>query len=195
MSFGDQNIPYGQPPAAPYPQQVPPPGQPYAPYPQQAGYPGGPAVPTAMPGLTKAARIMMYVIASLHLLITLAFGVAVTQIDKAVGQAGVGGTITTANGQDVDVSTVANVGKGVIGFFILLALVFAVIGFVLAARYGKGGNGVRIGSIVYASFGIVSGFFNITTWGLGLVVLVLSILVIVFCAKRASADWFQRPRS
>ena len=147
MSFGDQHNPYGQPPAAPYPQQAPQPGQPYAPYPQQAGYPGGPAVPMVMPGLTKAARIMMHVIASIHLLIT------------------------------------------------LLALVFAVIGFVLAARYGKGGKGVRIGSIVYASFGIVSGFFNITTWGLGLVVLVLSILVIVFCAKRASAEWFQRPRS
>ncbi|KNB51577.1 hypothetical protein [Streptomyces caatingaensis] len=182
MSFGDQNNPYGQPPQAPgygYPQQG---GQPYAAYPQQGGYAMAP-VPAEMPGLTKAARVFMWVIAVAHIGIAAIYGVALAAFSDEVKKH-----------DDVDVQKFGDFGKGLIGFFIVLAAVFAVIGIVLALRYANGGNGVRVGSIVYASFGIISGLVNIGAWGLGLVVFILAILTIVFCAKRASAEWFQRPR-
>ncbi|GAA2930264.1 hypothetical protein GCM10020221_27560 [Streptomyces thioluteus] len=185
MSFGDQNNPYGQPPQAGpgygYPQQG---GQPYGAYPQQGGYNAMPPVPAEMPGLTKAARVFMWIIAVAHIGIAAVYGVAMAAFDDAVKK----------NDSDQDLEKFADFGKGVIAFFVVLAAVFAVVGIILALRYASGGNGVRVGSIVYASFGIVSGIFNIGAWGLGLVVFILAILTIVFCAKRASAEWFQRPR-
>ncbi|MBH1935962.1 hypothetical protein I5Q34_17085 [Streptomyces sp. AV19] len=182
MSFGDQNNPYGQPPqAAPYPQG----GQPYGAYPQQGGYSGMPPVPAEMPGVTKAARIFMWIIAVSHLAIAGIYGVALAAFNDVV---------KNSDDTSVDMDKVADFGKGLIGFLVALAAVFAVIGIILALRYAKGGNGVRVGSIVYASFAIISGIVNIGAWGLGLVVFILAILTIVFCAKRASAEWFQRPR-
>ncbi|GAA0419316.1 hypothetical protein [Streptomyces luteireticuli] len=184
MSFGDQNNPYGQPPQAQgygYPQQG---GQPYAAYPQQGGYNGMPPVPAEMPGLTKAARVFMWVIAVCHIGIAAIYGVAISAVDDAVNK----------SEHSEDVQKFADFGKGIIGFFVILAAVFAVIGIILALRFAAGGNGVRVGSIVYASFGIISGIFNIGAWGLGLVVFILAILTIVFCAKRPTAEWFQRPR-
>ncbi|WP_171164298.1 hypothetical protein [Streptomyces sp. I05A-00742] len=195
MSFGQQNNPYGQPPQAGYgyPQQAPQPGQPYAAYPQQGGFNGMPPVPAEMPGITKAARIFMWVIAAVHVAVCAFFIAAYAtfkdEVDKRSGE-----TVTTRDGDTVDIETVGDVGKGIIGFFAGLALVFAIIGIILAVRYAKGGNGVRVGSIVYASFAIISGLFTSLVYGLGLLTLILAILTIVFCAKRASAEWFRRPR-
>ena len=79
-------------------------------------------------------------------------------------------------------------------FFLGLAAVFAILGLVLVLQYAKGGNGVRVCSIVYASFAIVSGIFSLALYGLGLLIMIVSILVIVFAARRPSAEWFRRPR-
>ncbi len=49
-------------------------------------------------------------------------------------------------------------------------------------------------AIVYGSFAIVTGIFMIAAWGLGIVLMVVSILLIVFSAKRVTAEWFRRPR-
>ncbi|MEV4744008.1 hypothetical protein [Streptomyces sp. NPDC049555] len=197
MSFGQPNNPYGPPPQQPpapgygYPQQAPPP---YGAYPQAPGGYPMPQGPVAMPGLTKAANVLMYVIAAIHVVVAGFFAYAANRIGDAVRDAGTNGTVTTARGDTVDVDTIADVSKGVISFFVALAAIFAIIGFILAARYGKGRNGVRVGSIVYASFGIISGIFTLGVYGLGLITFVGSILVIVFAAKRTSAEWFQRPR-
>ncbi|MFC5723892.1 hypothetical protein ACFP1Z_27375 [Streptomyces gamaensis] len=201
MSFGDQNNPYGQPqqpaPGYGYPQQGAAPGQPYAPYPQaQAGYHapyGAPLAPLEMPGSAKTARVMLYVIAGLHVIIAgLCF--SMVAVFKKAAEETNGETFTNRNGETVDADTIFNTSKGVVGFLAVLALVFAVLGIVLAVRYAKGGNGVRIGSIVYASFGIISGFATVAVFGLGLATLVLSILVIVFAAKQPTTQWFRRPR-
>ncbi|MGK5731654.1 hypothetical protein [Streptomyces sp. URMC 124] len=200
MSYGDQNNPYGAPQQAPgygYPQQPqgPVPGQPYAAYPQaHGGYAGVPQGPQAMPGITKAARVMLYVIAAVHVALIGFFGFVIARIKDTADEVGPGRKVTTAQGDEVDVDKLVDVGNGVLGFFILLALVFAAIGIVLAVRYAKGGNGIRVGSIVYASFGIIGGLLTSWAWGLGLITFVLSILVIVFAAKQASAEWFRRPR-
>ncbi|MGK5642652.1 hypothetical protein ACSNOK_30710 [Streptomyces sp. URMC 126] len=193
MSFGQQHNPYGQPPQAGYgyPQQ---PGMPYAAYPQGGDpYAGMAPVPAEMPGITKAARIFMWVIAGLHVIVSAWFMVAYAQFKDEVEKHS-GETVTTRNGDTVDVDAIGDIGKGVMAFFATLALVFAIIGIILAIRYAKGRNGVRVGSIVYASFAIISGLLTTVMLGLGLVTLILAILTIVFCAKRASAEWFQRPR-
>ncbi|MEU3099916.1 hypothetical protein ABZ690_35795 [Streptomyces sp. NPDC006967] len=195
MSFGDPNNPYGQPP------QQPPAGPGYG-YPQQPGAPqqgygspaappvsqpyGGGYAPVQMPGITRAAQILLAVIAVAHVVIAAVYAVALADWDEVVLEAGIrGGT---------DAEEFADLGKGVIVFFIGLAAVFAILGLVLLLQYAKGGSSVRVCSIVYASFAIVSGIFALGMYGLGLLIWVVSILVIVFAAKRASAEWFRRPR-
>ncbi|AYL37792.1 hypothetical protein ACFTZ8_03260 [Streptomyces fungicidicus] len=196
MSFGDPNNPYGQPP------QQPPAGNPGYGYPQQPGVPqqgygypsappvsqpyGGGPVLTQMPGITRAAQILLAVIAAAHLVIAAVYGKALADWDKTMLEAGITG--------DAEAERYADLGKGVVVFFLGLAAVFAVIGLVLLLQYAKGGNTVRVCSIVYASFAIVSGIFSLAMYGLGLVIMIVAVLTIVFAAKRTSAEWFGRPR-
>ena len=217
MSFGEPNNPYGppppQPPAAPgHPQQPPPPAapgygfpqqppapgygvpqappyqqQPYPQYPGGAPFPGGhPGGPLEIPRLTRVAQILVGVIAVAHAVLAVTYIYYLTQWDKVMAEAGITG--------DAEAEQWADLGKGVVAFFMCLAAVFAILGLVLVLQYGRGGNGVRVSSIVYGSFAIVTGIFTIAYWGLGLLLIAVSILVIVFCAKRESADWFRRPR-
>src|SRR5690606_17328815 len=166
-----------QPPAGPgygygYPQQ---PGAPQQGY----GYPAAPPVsqpygggyaPTQMPGITRAAQILLAVIAVAHVIIAAVYAVALAAWDDVVNEAGIRG--------DTDAEAFADLGKGVIVFFVGLAAVFAILGLVLLLQYAKGGNSVRICSIVYASFAIVSGIFALAIYLLGLLVMIVAILVI-----------------
>ncbi|WP_425245765.1 hypothetical protein [Streptomyces sp. NEAU-NA10] len=222
MSFGEPNNPYGppsqqppapqQPPAGPgygYPQQGPPPGAPQQgygvpqapppypqqqygqqPYPQYPGDPqfqgGYPAGPLTMPGITRAARILLGVIALAHAVIAGSYLWVLSRWDQEMREAGVTG--------DPDAEQFADLGKGVVIFFLGLATVFTILGVVLLLQYAKGGNSVRVCSIVYGSFAIITGIFMIAAWGLGLIVIAVAVLLIVFSAKRATADWFRRPR-
>lgn len=197
MSFGDPNNPYGQPP------QQPPAGPGYG-YPQQPGapqqgygYPSAPPVsqpygggyapgPAQMPGITRAAQILLGVIAVAHLVIAAVYGVTLAEWDETMLEAGITG--------DAEAERYADLGKGVVVFFLGLAAVFAILGLVLLLQYAKGGNGVRVCSIVYASFAIISGIFALPLYLLGLLIMIVAILVIVFAAKRDSAEWFRRPR-
>ncbi|MEU0371365.1 hypothetical protein ABZ070_14090 [Streptomyces sp. NPDC006283] len=175
MSFGDPNNPYGQQqgqqPGYGYP-QAPPVQQPYG-----GGYPAG---PTEMPGITKAARIFLYVIVACQLAVAALYGYTISEFDKAA--ADLNGTESEA---------FADLGKGVLGFLLVLSLVFAALGLALALKYANGANGVRVCSIVYGAFAIISGIFTIP---IGLITLIVAILLIVFASKSATADWFKRPR-
>ncbi|MET9501213.1 hypothetical protein ABZY42_05655 [Streptomyces sp. NPDC006622] len=212
MSFGEPNNPYGpppqQPPAAPGPsqsQQPPAPGYgvpqappyPQQPYQQQAypqypgggpGFPGGyhPGAPVEMPRPTRVAQILVGVIALAHAILAGAYVYFLTQWDEVMTEAGITG--------DREAEEFTDLGKGVVVFFLCLATVFAVLGLILLLQYAKGGNTVRVCSIVYGSFAIVTGIFMLAYWGLGLILMAVSILVIVLAAKRESASWFQRPR-
>lgn len=193
MSFGDPNNPYGQQPGGQqqpgygYPQQAPqgvPPQQGYG-YPQappvQAGYGGYPTGPVEMPGIVKAARIFLFVIVACQVIVAAIYGYTLSEFDKA--------TSDQLGGSDAEMF--ADVGKGVLGFLMVLALVFAALGVLLALKVANGGNNIRVCSIVYGSFAIISGIFTIPV---GLITLIVAILLIVFAAKSASAQWFQRPR-
>ncbi|MFJ3271663.1 hypothetical protein [Streptomyces sp. NPDC086776] len=204
MSNGDPNNPYGQQPGGQpgygYPQQAPQGGQPGYGYPQQApqsvpqqgyGYPqappvqpgyGFPGAPIEMPGITKAARIFLFVIVACQVIVAGLYAYTLSQFDK----------VTDGSTAGSDTEMFANVGKGVLGFLIVLALVFAALGVILALKYSNGGNAVRTCSIVYGSFAVISGLFTIPV---GLITLIMAVLLIVFAAKSASAQWFQRPRA
>lgn len=196
MSFGDPNNPYGPPqggqqPNYGYPQHPQQPqgqpgyGYPAAPpvHPQYGGYAPGPA---QMPGTTRAAQIFLAVIAAAHLIVAAVYAYTLSQWDETMLEAGVTG--------DAEAERFADLGKGVVVFFLALAAVYALLGLALLLQYARGANGVRVCSIVYGSLAILTGIFTLAVYGLGLVIIVVSILLIVFCSKRASSEWFRRPR-
>ncbi|MFF1507650.1 hypothetical protein [Streptomyces sp. NPDC058326] len=195
MSFGDPNNPYGQPqgqgqgqqPGYGYPQQAPqgvPPqqggyGYPAAPpvSPYGGGYPG--AV-TEMSGGVKAARVMMWILGAFNLIGGLAVIGMSFAIDSELDKAGASSAETEA---------FADLGQGILIAAGVLSLIIAVVGMVLAAKFRSGGNGVRIGTIVYASITVLFSLFSLP---LGIVGLVLGILIIVFVAKSDGSAWFNR---
>ncbi|OKK06050.1 hypothetical protein AMK26_08160 [Streptomyces sp. CB03234] len=190
MSFGDPNNPYGQPQGQPqqpgygYPQQ----GQPQQPgygYPQQqAGVGGYPAAAPQMPGSAKTARVLLWVIIALQVVYAVYAFSQMGTVDEAVGQSGSG-----LSGEDAEV--VSDFAKGAIAVFAGIALLFAVLGLVLALMFKNGANGVRVCTIVWASFAIVGGLFQLP---IGIATLVVAIILIVFAAKGDTAAWFKRPR-
>ncbi|MCX5194883.1 hypothetical protein OOK31_13395 [Streptomyces sp. NBC_00249] len=196
MSFGDPNNPYGQQPQAPqgqpgygYPQQAPQgvPAQGGYGYPAGAAqaYPGGyPGGPVTMPGGVKAARVMLWVIAGLQVIGIGVLFAAIALIQKLKDEPELQG-----NAQFEDM---AKLGSGVLYALIALAVVYMIASIVLAIQMGKGGNGARIGTIVYASLGLVLSLYPF--FPLSLVHLVLLILIIVFVAKSDGAAWFNRQR-
>ncbi|MEU9735778.1 hypothetical protein [Streptomyces sp. NPDC048002] len=199
MSFGEPNSPYGPPPhqqpQAPgygYPNQAPPgmPPQGYGAYPSappmQQGYGYPPAGPAQMPGITRAAQIMLGIIVLAHAVIAGLYVYTLSVWDETIAEAGLS--------SDSQAQELADLGKGIIVFLLGLAAVFALLGLALVFQYAKGGNGVRVCSIVYGSFAIITGIFMIAAWGIGLLIIAVAILLIVFAAKRTTAEWFNRPR-
>ncbi|MFB7634455.1 hypothetical protein ACFC0M_26380 [Streptomyces sp. NPDC056149] len=194
MSYPNPN-PYGPPPGQQpgqqpgygYPQQPPQPQQPMAPY---GAYPGGPMqpaqlpYPTVMPGGVKAARVLLCVLAALNVVGLVLAVAGLGGISKASHQASASPYATT------DMS-VFNVGKGVLIAVIVVIVVFTVAAITLAAQFGNGGKGVRVGAIVFGVGTIVLSFL---TFPIGLVHTVLGILVVVFVSRDDGNAWFNRPR-
>ncbi|MBD0710971.1 MULTISPECIES: hypothetical protein [unclassified Streptomyces] len=195
MSFGDSNNPYGQPqgqgqgqqPGYGYPQQQPqgvPPqqgyGYPAAPPVSPYGGGGYPGAPMTMPGGVKAARVMLWVLTALNLIIGLAVIAVSFTLDSDLAESGA---------SSEDIALFSDIGKGVLIVVGVLWILFAVISAVLALKFKSGGNGVRICAIIYGSFGAL---FSVFTLPLGIVTLALAVLVIVFVAKSDGSAWFNR---
>ncbi|MGW8885119.1 hypothetical protein [Streptomyces sp. NPDC055749] len=195
MSFGDPNNPYGQQqqggqPGYGYPQQapqgVPPQGQqpgygyPQAP-PVQAGY-GYPGAPTEMPGSVKAARIMLYVIAGLQLIGVILFVLSAVAVNAAKNDP----TLQ----EDVQFQELADYSGGALWGLAVIVLLWGVFAVFLAAKFGKGGNGIRIAAIVFGSITALLGIYPFIV--VGLVHTVLAVLIIVFVAKSDGGAWFNR---
>ncbi|MBL1290093.1 hypothetical protein ACFTXO_35020 [Streptomyces sp. NPDC057067] len=195
MSFGDPNNPYGQ-------QQggQPPQGQPGYGYPQQApqgvpqqgyGYPQAPPVqggygfpggPTEMPGGVKAARVMLYVIAGLQVIGTIFVALAAAAVNAAKNDA----TLQ----EDVQFQQLADYSGGVLWAIAVFAVLWGVFAVVLAAKFGKGGNGLRVTTIVFGVITAILGIYPFVV--MGLVHTILAVLVVVFVAKSDGGAWFNR---
>ncbi|MGW7317448.1 hypothetical protein [Streptomyces sp. NPDC054854] len=193
MSFGDPNNPYGQQPQAPqgqpgygYPQQTPQgvPAQAGYGYPQ--GTPGGgyPGTPLTMPGGVTASRVLLFVIATLQIIgagIFMVAGAAVQKLkDDPTVQA------------DAQFEQLQDFPTGALYAFAVLILAWGILAIVLGVKFGKGGNGIRVTTIVFASITAIAGIWPFV--GIGLLHTILAILVIVFVAKSDGAAWFNRQR-
>ncbi|MFD5028760.1 hypothetical protein [Streptomyces sp. NPDC058373] len=171
-----------------YPQQGGQPGQPGYGYPQQPAYPGGPGMnpmKAEMPGLMKTARVLLFVVAGLQILVGLFFGVAV------------GAAKDVANGMETDAAN-GLVGLGYALVFILLAL--AVLAIVLGVKFSTGGSGIRITTIVYASLMLLGSLSNLfaggggsATFG-GIVALAIYGIILASMVNSQATAWFNRPR-
>ncbi|MDA5285206.1 hypothetical protein ACWGHM_12295 [Streptomyces sp. NPDC054904] len=193
MSFGDPNNPYGQQPQAPqgqpgygYPQQTPQgvPAQAGYGYPQ--GTPGGgyPGTPLTMPGGVTASRVLLFVIATLQIIgagIFMVAGAAVQKLkDDPTVQA------------DAQFEQLQDFPTGALYAFAVLILAWGILAIVLGVKFGKGGNGIRVTTIVFASITAIAGIWPFV--GIGLLHTILAILIIVFVAKSDGAAWFNRQR-
>ncbi|MEC4015978.1 hypothetical protein [Streptomyces sp. H27-D2] len=199
MSYGDPNNPYSQPPQGQqpgqqqygYPQQQPgpPPGQPYGQFPQQGGqpqyggYPGGPmGGPQKAPGTVTTARVLLFVLGGLMIIASLAL--------FAVGAAAQNDDVQSAfDDQGMAISGGLFIGLGV------LVLAIGILEIIVAAKFGKGGNGVRVTAIVIGAILTVGYVVNLFMGNIvALLGLAASILIIVYCAKADAKAWFNRPR-
>lgn len=209
MSYGDPNNPYGQPPQQPpaapgygYPQQAPPgvpPQQGYG-YPQQQpaypGYPGGNMMPQSMPGLMMTARVLLFIVSAVQIIIGIVaiFGAA------TVNDASNAASDTFGDSEFTDLGQTS---AAVILFVAVLFLGLAALSITLGVKFSKGGQGVRITTMVYGILGAVFGVLIL----LGsadvnsTVALVWALLWISFGGIMAAAmiapsgaSWFARPR-
>ncbi|MFE2421354.1 hypothetical protein [Streptomyces hokutonensis] len=212
MSYGDPNnpYPYGQ---TPQPSQPPPPPQqpPTAPgytygygYPQQQpysgygyGYPGGATMPAqSMPGLLMTARVFLFIISA-------------TQILAGVAWLYVGAFVSDVTDDATSVVPMKSVGDaghalaGLLIFFGLVSLAFAALSITLGVKFGRGGQGIRVTTVVYGALGTLVGFvFLIVALDNGPAAAVLyTLLWVGFGAVITAAPmvasgtaWFARPR-
>lgn len=209
MSFGDPNNPYGQPPQQPpaapgygYPQQqpaapgVPPQGYGYPQQPAYPGFPGGNAMPQSMPGLMVTARVLLYIVAAVQIVIGLflVFGAA------AVNDASNSSEDTFGD------NSFADLGHVSAGIFLVLALLFlglSALSITLGVKFARGGQGIRITTMVYGILGALFGVLMLigaAGEGSG-VALVWALLWMGFGGIMAAAmiapsgsAWFSRPR-
>ncbi|MGW1727161.1 hypothetical protein ACWCQK_30100 [Streptomyces sp. NPDC002306] len=206
MSFGDPNNPYGQPPQQPpaapgygYPQQPPgvPPQQGYG-YPQQGypGYPGVNALPQTMPGLMMTARVLLYIVAAVQILIGIfsIFGAATLNDASNSGEDAFG---------DNGFSDIGHASAGIIFVVAVLFLALAGLSITLGVKFARGGQGIRITTMIYgilgALFGVLiligaadAGSSAALVWAL-LWIGFGGIMAAAMIAPSGSA-WFNRPR-
>ncbi|MFG2675689.1 hypothetical protein [Streptomyces sp. NPDC048445] len=196
MSNGDPNNPYGQPqpggqPGYGYPQQTPQdvPQQGYG-YPSAppvnpqfgGGYGGGYGAMTEMPGGVKAARVMLFVIAGLQVIGMILIALSAVAVSAAKNDE----TLK----DDVDFQQFADYSSGALWGVAVIVLLWGALAVFLAVKFGKGGNGIRITAIVFASISALLGLYPFVL--VGLVHTVLSVLIIVFVAKSDGGAWFNR---
>jgi hypothetical protein len=181
MSFGDPNNPYGAP-------QGQPQGQPQG-YgqPQQPGYgyPAAPPVgayatpaPTTMPGTVSTARVLLWVMVGFQILGTALFAFAAVAVENA--------------GDDPAFEQLKDSSTGQLWGLAVLAVAWGIWAAVLAAKFGSGGNGLRVTTLV---FGILTAIVAVFPFTLaGIVHLIFGILIAVFAGNANGKAWFNRPR-
>ncbi|MYU23438.1 hypothetical protein [Streptomyces sp. SID8352] len=216
MSFGDPNNPYGPPPGQPpaqppgqpgygYPQQPPAPQQGYPGYPQQPGYPGFPGgnqmLPMTMPGLLMTARVFLFLIATVQIIIGFIW-LYVATIASDISDAA--DSVSTSS--DDPFSALSDGGDLAAGVLIVIALVvfgFATLSILLGVKFSRGGQGIRITTVVYGALGGVVGLialFGALDSGLAsaiifpLIWVVFAVIITIAPVVPSGTAWFARPR-
>ncbi|MFI2606992.1 hypothetical protein [Kitasatospora sp. NPDC018619] len=201
----DPNNPYGQPPAAPgygYPQQAPPQAAPGYGYPQQApaygqyGYPPVAAPPQSMPGLMVTARVLLFIVGGTQVLAALFC---------LIGAAAAKDVVSNSNTSDEGLLAIGNAAAGVAAVIGVVFALAAALSITLGVKFGKGGNSVRIVTIVYGSIGGLLGLLGLLgSFGaekgqaanlvVALLWVAISVIWITAVCTRDGVNWFNRPR-
>ncbi|MFH8488130.1 hypothetical protein [Streptomyces longisporoflavus] len=207
MSYGDPNNPYGQPPQQPpaapgygYPQAPPgvPPQQGYG-YPQQQpaypGYPGGNMMQQSMPGLLVTARVFLFLISAVQIL----FAIIYLYVGAIASDAG-------DSGEDLGLTGMGEAGDAVAGIAIVGALIaggLAVLSIMLGVKFSRGGQGVRITTVVYGALGGIVGLImlfigldsGLATAIIGpLIWVTFAVIITIAPVVPSGTAWFNRPR-
>lgn len=206
MSFGDPNNPYGQPPQQPpaapgygYPQQppgVPPQGYGYPQQPAYPGYAGANMLPQSMPGLMVTARVLLYIVAAVQILIGIfaIFGAATINDASNSGEDTFGSN---------DFSDIGHASAGIIFVVAVLFLALAGLSITLGVKFSRGGQGIRITTMIYGILGALFGVLILigAADASSSAALVWALLWIGFGGIMAAAmiapsgsAWFNRPR-
>ncbi|MGW1541120.1 hypothetical protein ACWCPM_12930 [Streptomyces sp. NPDC002309] len=206
MSFGDPNNPYGAPqgqqPGYGYPQQ-PAPGHGY-PQAPPAGYPGYPGsnmmAPQSMPGLLVTARVFLFIISAVQILggiIWLYVAAFVNDITDTADE------LSTTSDSPFTFGEGGDMAAGLLVFVALVALSLAALSITLGVKFGKGGQGIRITTVVYGALGTILGLIGLFV-GLdsGMAsATIFPLLWVAFGAVITAAPvvpsgtaWFARPR-
>ncbi|MEU8511924.1 hypothetical protein AB0C76_10090 [Kitasatospora sp. NPDC048722] len=205
----DPNNPYGQPqqPGYGYPQQAPPAAG-YG-YPQPAaqpmyGYPPVAPQRMSMPGLMVTARVFLFIIGAVQVLITAGLLIG------AAGAKKVANEHTTGS----DTAIFGNAAASVLLVIGVVYLLAAVLSITLGVKFGSGGPATRITTIVYGSIALLLGLGVLISsitggaqsqvagaavgagFGVGIGVLWIAICVLWIAAvtTRDGVAWFNRPR-
>ncbi|MEU2259585.1 hypothetical protein ABZ557_04740 [Streptomyces sp. NPDC019645] len=193
MSFGDPNNPYGQQQGQPgygYPQgqqqQPPQPGYGYPQAPPVQPYGGGyPGAPMSMPGLMQTARVLLFIVGGLQIILGIiaAFAIAAAQ------------DVADSVGAGEQTGPLAGLGFAVV----LILLAFAAWAIVLGVKFAKGGNGVRVTTIVYASLFILGSLTNFASGEAssavgGVIGLAIGGIILAAMVNSSASAWFNRPR-
>lgn len=209
MSYGDPNNPYGQPPQQPpaapgygYPQAPPgvPPQQGYG-YPQQQpaypGYPGGGGnmMQQSMPGLLVTARVFLFLISAVQIL----FAIIYLYVGAIASDAG-------DSGEDLGLTGMGEAGDAVAGIAIIGALIaaaLAALSITLGVKFSRGGQGVRITTVVYGALGGIVGLIGLfvgldsglATAIIGpLIWVTFAVIITIAPVVPSGTAWFNRPR-
>ncbi|MCX4669362.1 hypothetical protein OG453_22240 [Streptomyces sp. NBC_01381] len=207
MSYGDPNNPYGQPPQQPpaapgygYPQQAPPgvpPQQGYG-YPQQPaypGYPGGNMMPQTMPGLLVTARVFLFLISAVQII----FAIIYLYVGAIASDAG-------DSGEDLGLTGMGEAGDAVAGIAIIGALIaaaLATLSITLGVKFSRGGQGVRITTVIYGALGGIVGLIGLfvgldsgfATAIIGpLIWVTFAVIITIAPVVPSGTAWFARPR-
>ncbi|GAA1934177.1 hypothetical protein GCM10009837_70040 [Streptomyces durmitorensis] len=208
MSYGDPNNPYGQPPQQPpaapgygYPQAPPgvPPQQGYG-YPQQPAYPGYPGgggnmMQQSMPGLLVTARVFLFLISAVQIILAIVY----LYLGAIASDAG-------DSGEDLGLSGMSDAGDAVAGIAIIAALIAAALGtlsITLGVKFSRGGQGVRITTVVYGALGGIVGLIGLfvgldsglATAIIGpLIWVTFAVIITIAPVVPSGTAWFNRPR-
>lgn len=141
-------------------------------YPSQRGF-NYPNAPTEMPGSVNAARLIMYVFGGFGVLGAIG---AFYQASQGGGKSGDSGPAA------IDPGIMVAAGLG--------SLVLAATAILLASRFSRGGNGVRIGAIAFGSVLALLGLLTVIIV-VGIVPLGIGLLIIIFMVKQEGSEWFK----
>ncbi|MEU8760165.1 hypothetical protein [Streptomyces sp. NPDC048659] len=133
-----------------------------------------------MPGILKAARVLLFIIAGLQILAALALFFAGLAVQSG----------------SVDAADIEDLSAPVLFLIATSGLVLAAAAIVIAARFRSGRGGVRAGAIAIGTLVAVNGLVNLFTGG-GFAgpSIALGCVVLVNCLRKPANDYFNRPRT